>query len=107
MLAACSGGAPGAAQGGERVACALDGAADFAEICAADRVAVGDQRLLVVRHPDGAFRRFVLTADGRELSAADGADEAELELVGGSVVMTIGKDRYRLALPLDRPANAR
>lgn len=103
-LAACSNGPPAAAEGGEQVSCALAGAAEFAAACALDR---GVDRVLVIRHPDGAFRRFVVTPDGRELASADGADEAGLTLAGEQLEVQVGADRYRLPLPLDRPHDAR
>lgn len=48
---------------------------------------------LVVRHPDGSFRRLLRTDGG--LSAADGAGELVVERSDGMVDLTIEGDRYR------------
>lgn len=84
ILAAC-GQSPTVVEG-ETIACSLDGAPDFARSCSAARV--GDA--IVVRRPDGGFRRIVRTAAG---PATDGADEVEQADDG---TLAIGADRYRL-----------
>ncbi len=98
LLAACSSSnsaAPETAEGDEHIACALDGAENFANVCAVER-AERDRRLyLVVRHPDGGFRRFEVLTDGRGLALADGAEQAEVELAGDGLEVTVGSDRYR------------
>jgi hypothetical protein len=88
------------AEGTERLQCAIGEGSSFARKCALDRVSRDGQRYLVVRHPDGGFRRFALTADGRELRTADGADRAELALAGKVMVVRVDTDAYRFALPL-------
>ena len=83
-LAACSQGSqplPGAA-----IECAIDGATSFSRTCTAERV----DDAIVVRRPDGGFRRVIRTADG---PATDGADAATQDSDG---TLTIGRDRYRL-----------
>jgi len=50
---------------------------------------------LVVRHPDGAFRRFKVLKDGRGVAVADGADQAETTLSGEVLEVQVGSDRYR------------
>ena len=64
---------PAAAGEDDRIECALDGANAFARDCTVERSTAEGQSLLVVRHPDGAFRRFAIVTDGRGVIAADGA----------------------------------
>lgn len=96
-LAGCSSGkseTPALAKGGERISCAIDGAKVFSETCAVDQVKVDGKLTLVVRHPDGAFRRFAVVTDGRGLVAADGADQAKTAIQGDKLAVSIGSDRY-------------
>lgn len=60
------------------------------------RVSVDGQDELVVRHPDGGFRRFELGVPGRGLITAAGADQAEVTNRDGLVEVRVGADRYRL-----------
>lgn len=80
-----------------RVACALAGEAEFTEQCDVERVQNGDRRELVIRHPDGGFRRFEIVTDGRGLVAADGSEEAVVTpLPDGRIQLSVGPDRYRI-----------
>ena len=98
VLAGCA--KPGAeAPKGERIACAIDGATQFAEVCTVER---GDPQFTIHR-PDGGFRRFEAASDigiaaiPRSLSAADGSEALQVApLADGSVELAIGSDRYRL-----------
>jgi hypothetical protein len=97
-LAACSQGSEPdpsqPAEGSEHIACAVDGAADFAEVCAVERV-TGDGKLgLVVRHPGGGFRRFEVVP-GQGVTVTDGADAGTVKVVGDRLEVTVGADRYR------------
>ena len=83
-------------QGPHKIECALQGAPSFTRDCTLERVTQGDEFYLVVRHPDGAFRRFKVLKDGRGVAAADGADEARTHITDGVLEASIGKDRYRL-----------
>lgn len=102
MLAGCSGNASSEADsltGGEenRIACALGDETEFTEQCDAERVQNGDRRELVMRHPDGGFRRFEIVSDGRGLVSADGSEEAVVTpLSDGRIQLSVGGDRYRL-----------
>ena len=98
-LAAC--GAPkGEAAPGEMVACALDGAEQFAQVCSVER----DGAQVNVRRPDGGFRRLEIGTDGG-VNSLDGADPATATaLADGMVELMIGDDRYRLKP--EEPANA-
>ena len=100
-LAACS---PGASETpppdpGSLIECALAGAADFARDCAVERSREEGGLILVVRHPDGGFRRFEVLTDGRGLASADGADQAQIAVHGtgseGGIEVAVGPDRYR------------
>lgn len=96
-LAGCSSGkseAPAVAQGGERISCAVAGAKEFSDTCAVDRVNTDGKLTLVVRHPDGAFRRFAVVTDGRGLVVADGAEQAKTAVDGDKLAVSVGGDRY-------------
>ncbi|MDE2597722.1 MAG: hypothetical protein KGL44_12690 [Sphingomonadales bacterium] len=97
ILSACSskGEAPGAAEGEEAIECAINGATTFARVCAVDRSRQGNSLVLIVRHPDGGFRRFQVLEDGRGLGAADGAQEPQNKLSGQVLEVTLGEDKYR------------
>lgn len=96
LLAAGCGGATGkgaddpAAAEAERVDCAPAGAGEFQRTCLVERVEGAEGVILIVRHPDGGFRRLLVTNDGRGVIAADGAETA--------VISTIGDDRIEVAL---------
>lgn len=102
-LAGCSGpSAPGDSEslaGDEdaRVSCALAGETEFTEQCDVERVQKGERRELVMRHPDGGFRRFEIVTDGRGLVAADGSEEAVVTpLADGRIQLSVGSDCYRI-----------
>lgn len=80
-----------------RVQCAPDGAAAFARVCEIDRAESEGGMVLTVRHPDGGFRRLLVTRDGRGVIAADGAEPAAVTLIGQEEIeVAIGDDHYRL-----------
>ena len=78
------------------VACAIGGAKVFADVCAVERVRGKDGLMLVVRHPDGGFRRFAVLDDGRGVAVADGAEEASIAIDGDTIEIAVGDNRYRL-----------
>lgn len=93
-LAACGG--PPAAKAEARIECAVDGAAAFERVCTVERAA-GREVLFTIRSPSGSFRRFVATRDGRGVMAADGAEAANVRVIGKDLIeVSIGADRYRL-----------
>ncbi len=77
------------------IECALGGAAAFARDCAVERRQEEGGLFLVVRHPDGGFRRFEVLTDGHGLASADGADEARIAVHGEGIEVTVGADPYR------------
>ncbi|MCB2066276.1 MAG: hypothetical protein KDE15_06515 [Erythrobacter sp.] len=80
------------------IECAINGAAGFSPDCTMERHEVDGRSELIVRHPDGAFRRFWLGVEGRGLITADGAEQAEVTSHGGYVEVRVGADRYHLPL---------
>ena len=98
-LAACEAPKSEAAPG-EIVACALDGADQFAQVCSVER----NGAQVTVRRPDGGFRRLEIATDGG-VNSLDGADPvAATALADRMVELKIGDDRYRLKP--EEPANA-
>ncbi|EIZ80407.1 hypothetical protein WSK_0965 [Novosphingobium sp. Rr 2-17] len=79
----------------DHIECAVGGAADLRKVCVVERIESGGQATLIVRHPDGAFRRFDLTTDGTGLVVADGSQPAVTRLDGDTLDVMVGADRYR------------
>lgn len=103
LLSACSGGEGGEAlPEGEPVFCALAGSQQFADQCRVERSTVDGVRIVVVRHPDGGFRRLEVSQDGQNLLAADGADQSQSALKGDRYEVILGDDRY--VIPANPPA---
>lgn len=99
LLSACGGGDSGA--GGKaaasRIECALAGATDFERVCTTETVPGEAGRMLIIRHPEGGFRRFNILTDGRGLAPADGFDETRITIQpGGMIEVSSGDDIYRL-----------
>lgn len=87
-----------------RIDCAIGGAAAFARDCIAERAG----NALIVHHPDGGFRRLLITADGRGVAAADGAQPARVTIVDGETIdVAIAGDRYRLPATVGGRARGR
>lgn len=85
-----------AAEGG-RIECALAGSTSFVRTCTADRISGPSGQILVLRHPDGGFRRFQVLTDGRGLAPADGFDETHIKVLdNGTIELSSGDDKYRL-----------
>ncbi|WP_332811601.1 hypothetical protein [Sphingomonas sp.] len=103
LLASCgdsgapSGEGAGAARGEALIACATDGSRQWERACTVETTQGPDGPILVVRGPDGGFRRLAITSDGRGVVAADGAEPALVTPAGeGLIEVAIGNDRYRL-----------
>src|SRR5689334_2832042 len=79
------------AKAGVAIACALAGTADFTSSCAVEQIKGAQGLQLVVRHPDGAFRRFDVLTDGHGLATADGAQAAQIALREGGIEVTVGR----------------
>jgi hypothetical protein len=66
--------------------------------------------MLVLRHPNGGFRRFNVLNNGRGLSVADGFDETRISLLeDGMIELSSGDDKYRLPAQFKNtpPVNSR
>ena len=84
----------------DTVSCQIWGAAMSESVC---RIEVKDD-LLTIRHPDGGFRRFRIVKDGRGLTAADGADLAEVTITQSNrIEVQVGSDRYVLPAIIAAP----
>ena len=103
-LAACSSPADEDPVHGDPVYCALGGAQEFKADCRAERAQVDGVSVIVVRHPDGAFRRLEVSEDGQHLLAADGADASQSARKGDRFEVILGADRY--VIPVDGHAPA-
>lgn len=79
--------------GPERVECRIGPEAGFERFCRIEQA--GDE--IVVRKPDGGFRRLRLVRDGRGVVAADGAEPARVSIVADNAILVeIGGDAFRL-----------
>ncbi|PZU16352.1 MAG: hypothetical protein DI591_06755 [Citromicrobium sp.] len=86
--------------GAQAIACQVGGS-DTPQQCFVERRVISDGKILIIRHPDGGFRRFREAADGSGLAALDGADAVRQTFAGGTLEITIAGDSYSL------PAGAR
>ncbi|WP_422343731.1 hypothetical protein [Parasphingorhabdus sp.] len=78
-----------------RIECAINGDSDFSNGCLSERLAGENGVTLIVRHPDGGFRRFNILTDGRGLEAADGSEKAKIEIVEeNKILVSVGSDKY-------------
>jgi len=81
----------------DRIECALAGSEKFERVCITETMPGEKGRMLVVRHPDGGFRRFNILTDGRGLAPADGFDETTIKILGGGMIeVSSADDSYRL-----------
>ena len=103
-LLGCSSPTPVVAEKVEHIACALAGASQFARHCAIERAQADGTLFLIVRHPDGAFRRFEVLVDGKGLALADGAGVAQIKLLDKELEVAVGPDRYRFPATVKRDA---
>jgi hypothetical protein len=104
LLAGCtpgSGSAPEQAQ--EHIACAVGGAVEFTEDCGLERASVEGAQVLVVRHPDGGFRRLEVSQDGQSLLAADGAEVTQSARKDDRWEVILGEHRYVIPVKADAP----
>lgn len=81
-----------------KIECALAGKTDFDRKCTTERVSGPEGQLLVIRHPDGGFRRFNILTDGRGLAPADGFDaDFKIKILpNGMIEVRSVDDIYRL-----------
>lgn len=87
----------GGAAEADKIECRIGAATGFDRTCIVERTIGPDGLILTIRHPDGGFRRFLVTTDGRGVVAADGAEPATVTVEGGDgILVAIGGDTYRL-----------
>jgi hypothetical protein len=81
-----------------KIECALAGSTSFSRNCTTERISGAEGQLLVIRNPDGGFRRFKILTDGRGLAPADGLDpDFKLTVQGnGMIEVRSADDIYRL-----------
>ena len=78
-----------------RIECAVNGDTNFTRGCETERLSGENGTTLIIRHPDGGFRRFNVLTDGRGLEAADGSEKAKVEIVeAGKIRVSVGSDIY-------------
>ena len=106
-LGACgqSGGSAAAtAEDDGRVECRIAGDIDFQRYCTLQHERGEAGHILIVRKPDGGFRRFLVTRDGRGVAAADGAEQPQVTLIADDrIEVAIGGDTFRLPARVRRP----
>jgi len=87
----------GAAISVAKLSCALGDEQAFTDSCTLQRLVGSERTTIVLGRGDVGFRRFVMTADGRGLITADGAEPARVSIVGDAEVeVAVGDDRYRM-----------
>ena len=80
-----------------RIECALEGAKLFDRTCTVQEMSGEGGAVLIVGRSNVGYRRLQITADGRGVVSADGAELAKVSIVGDNVIeVAIGNDRYRL-----------
>ena len=87
----------------ERIACAVAGAAEFTEDGGLERASVEGAQVLIIRHPDGGFRRLEVSKDGQSLLAADGAQAAQSALKSERWEVILEDNRYVIPVKADAP----
>jgi hypothetical protein len=104
-LVACNRGEaqPQASEDAQRIDCAQGEGSEFGPDCLVEKVAGEEGPEFIVRHPNGAFRRFRIAQDRATMIAIDGADEAINTVSGNPPVreVVVGPDRYRFPADLD------
>ena len=80
-----------------RIECRIGDAVQFERFCTWERGSSPAGATIIVRKPDGGFRRFLVTEDGSGVVAADGAEAAEVTIIADNrIEVAIGGDTYRL-----------
>jgi hypothetical protein len=95
-----AGEAVGLAGAPKAVSCALGGADEYKQDCEVERYERDGNRYVVLRHPDGGFRRLIESDGGKRFTAADGADTAEVTPNGAQIEVSVGEDSYLFPAPV-------
>ncbi len=86
-----------------RIDCRIGPDAQFERSCTFERAEGADGVTLIVRKPDGGFRRLRVVTDGRGVVAADGAEPARVTVMDDRrIEVAIGEDRFRLPATVRR-----
>ena len=83
------------------IECAVAGATAFERLCAVERTQAEGAPILVVRHPDGGFRRFEVISDGTGLATADGAEPAVFRFAPRDDALAVMIERLARAYEAD------
>ncbi len=110
LLAACGGGAEektATVDDDGKIDCRVGADTQFTRFCSVERTGTEQGILITVRKPDGGFRRLLTTRDGRGVIAADGAEQAEVTIVGDNLIeVAIAGDSFRLPARIGRAPTA-
>lgn len=88
---------------GEPIDCRPTSADRLERICTIERTTSPEGRVIVVRAPDGGFRRFLIVRDGRGVIAADGAEPVAVRPGDATHIdVTAGDMVYRLPAKVAR-----
>ena len=80
-----------------RIECRIANSPQFDRFCTIEYRESEAGRTLVVRKPDGGFRRLLVARDGRGVVAADGAEQAQVTIIAADrIEVTIAGDTFRL-----------
>jgi hypothetical protein len=91
-----------------KVECAVSGETALTRSCETEKIVGRDGQLLVIRHPNGGFRRFKILTDGRGLKPAEGADPVAIQLLNdGKIEVVIAGDKYHLPAQIKASAAAK
>ncbi|MDZ7896142.1 MAG: hypothetical protein U5M50_14920 [Sphingobium sp.] len=83
------------------IRCALGGATQYELRCATERAVGPKGAQLVIRHPDGGFRRFNILTNGRGVESADGSQPATVAMAGKNYLsVSVASDRYLLPVTI-------
>lgn len=91
------------AEDDDRIECRIGNSTQFQRFCTIERGEGSDGALLTLRKPDGGFRRLLVATDGRGVVAADGAEDAQVTILGDDrIEVAIGGDSFRLPATVRR-----
>ncbi len=106
LLAACGGAAEeksATLDNDGKIDCRIGADTQFTRFCSIERAKTEQGTLITVRKPDGGFRRLMTTRDGRGVVAADGAEQAEVTIIGDNLIEdAIAGDSFRLPARIGR-----
>jgi hypothetical protein len=89
------------------VVCAVNGATAFSRVCQVERSEDERGLILTLRHPDGGFRRLLVTKDGRGVIAADGSEPAVVAALSDrEIEVVLAGNKYRLPATVKLPQAA-